>query len=120
MGSPLGMGGDPPTGNRKGPLLQETLYTRSSERRKPQRAPSRSKEGCLTARKCPFKWRHFQSEIILLCVRWYLRYPLSYRHLEEMIRFERTKSGSHHGVSMGPGLCARTGSAMPSSPETHE
>ena len=29
--------------------------------------------------------RHFQSDIILLCVRWYLRYPLSYRNLEEMI-----------------------------------
>ncbi len=27
----------------------------------------------------PFKWRHFQAEIILLCVRWYLRYPLSYQ-----------------------------------------
>lgn len=24
-----------------------------------------------------------QAEIILLCVRWYLRYPLSYRDLEE-------------------------------------
>jgi transposase, IS6 family len=23
----------------------------------------------------PFKWRHFQADIILLCVRWYLRYP---------------------------------------------
>ncbi len=33
----------------------------------------------------PFKWRHFQSDIILLCVRWYLRYPLSYRNLEEMM-----------------------------------
>lgn len=33
----------------------------------------------------PFKWRHFQVEIILLCVRWYLRYPLSYRNLEEMM-----------------------------------
>lgn len=33
----------------------------------------------------PFKWRHFQSELILLCVRWYLRYPLSYRNLEEMM-----------------------------------
>jgi hypothetical protein len=21
----------------------------------------------------PFKWRHFQADIILLCVRWYLR-----------------------------------------------
>ncbi len=33
----------------------------------------------------PFKWRHFQPDIILLCVRWYLRYPLSYRDLEEML-----------------------------------
>jgi len=33
----------------------------------------------------PFKWRHFQGEFILLCVRWYLRYPLSYRNLEEMM-----------------------------------
>ena len=35
--------------------------------------------------KQPFKWRHFLPEIILLCVRWYLRYPLSYRNLEEMM-----------------------------------
>jgi IS6 family transposase len=34
----------------------------------------------------PFKWRHFETEIILLCVRWYLRYALSYRDLEEMLR----------------------------------
>jgi len=33
----------------------------------------------------PFKWRHFEGEIILLCVRWYLRYALSYRDLEEMM-----------------------------------
>ncbi|GHO89969.1 hypothetical protein KSF_000170 [Reticulibacter mediterranei] len=33
----------------------------------------------------PFKWRHFQSDIILLCVRWYLRYSLSYRDLEEIM-----------------------------------
>jgi len=34
----------------------------------------------------PFKWRHFEADIILLCVRWYLRYSLSYRDLEEMMR----------------------------------
>jgi hypothetical protein len=32
----------------------------------------------------PFKWRHFEAEIILRCVRWYLRYALSYRDLEEI------------------------------------
>ena len=32
-----------------------------------------------------FKWRHFQKEIILLVVRWYLSYSLSYRDIEEMM-----------------------------------
>jgi len=31
-----------------------------------------------------FRGRHFRSEIIVMCVRWYLLYPLSYRDLEEM------------------------------------
>src|SRR5437763_598428 len=34
----------------------------------------------------PFKWRHFEAEIIVLCVRWSVRYSLSYRDLEEMMR----------------------------------
>jgi transposase, IS6 family len=33
----------------------------------------------------PFKWRHFEAEIILCCVRWYLRYSLSYRDMEEIM-----------------------------------
>ena len=33
----------------------------------------------------PFKWRHYSAEISLLCIRWYLRYSLSYRVLEEMM-----------------------------------
>jgi len=32
-----------------------------------------------------FKGRHFEAEIIVLCVRWYLRYVLSYRDLEELM-----------------------------------
>jgi transposase, IS6 family len=42
----------------------------------------------------PFKWRHCQDEIILLSVRWYLRYALSYRDLEEIMR-ERGFSVNH-------------------------
>src|ERR1700730_10984157 len=42
----------------------------------------------------PFKWRHFQTEVILLCVRWYLRYALRYRDLEEMMQ-ERGISVDH-------------------------
>ena len=42
----------------------------------------------------PFKWRHFQATIILLCVRWYLRYSLSDRDLEEIMG-ERGLSVDH-------------------------
>src|SRR5690349_8731036 len=41
-----------------------------------------------------FKWRHFEAAIIVLCVRWYLRYALSYRDLEEMMA-ERGLSVDH-------------------------
>src|SRR6201994_618683 len=33
----------------------------------------------------PFKGRHYSGEIILLAVRWYLRYPLAYHHVAEML-----------------------------------
>jgi transposase, IS6 family len=33
-----------------------------------------------------FKWRHFEADMILCAVRWYLRYALSYRDVEELLR----------------------------------
>ena len=33
----------------------------------------------------PFKGRHFPGTVILLCVRWYLRYPLAYEHVAELL-----------------------------------
>src|SRR5580692_7905534 len=41
-----------------------------------------------------FKGRHFDQEIIVLCVRWYLRYKLSFRDLAEMMA-ERGLSLAH-------------------------
>jgi transposase-like protein len=41
-----------------------------------------------------FKGRHFEREIIILCLRWYLRYKLSLRDLVEMMA-ERGLSISH-------------------------
>jgi len=32
-----------------------------------------------------FKWKHFLPEIIILCLRWYLKYKLSFRDLVEMM-----------------------------------
>ena len=33
----------------------------------------------------PFHWKHYEGEIILLNVRWYCSYGLSYRNLVEMM-----------------------------------
>src|ERR1700728_3940604 len=41
-----------------------------------------------------FKGRHFDREIIVLCVRWYLRFKLSFRDLVEMMA-ERGLSLAH-------------------------
>ena len=33
----------------------------------------------------PFKGRHYPADVILLAVRWYLRYPLAYLHVSELL-----------------------------------
>jgi transposase-like protein len=52
----------------------------------------------LKQNKPPFKWRHFEPSLILLCVRWYCRYSLSYRDLEEVMR-ERGLAVDHVTIS---------------------
>ena len=32
-----------------------------------------------------FKWTKIPKEVILMCIRWYAAYPLSYRHVEELM-----------------------------------
>jgi transposase, IS6 family len=65
-----------------------------------------------------FKWRHFEAEIILLCVRWYLRYSLSYRDLEEMM-LERGLHVDHTTIYRWvQTLRTRTGEALPVASES--
>ena len=45
----------------------------------------------------PFKWRHYAPDVILLCVRWYCRYQLPNRDVEEMMR-ERGLDMDHSTV----------------------
>lgn len=45
----------------------------------------------------PFKWSHFEPTIVLLCVRWYCRFQLPYRDLEEMLG-ERGLSVDHTSI----------------------
>jgi hypothetical protein len=58
-----------------------------------------------------FRGRHFQDEIIVLCLRWYLRYSLSYRDLEEIMAESGTEPGSFDHRSLGVTLCAYLESA---------
>ncbi len=44
-----------------------------------------------------FKWRHFEPEIIVWAVRWYLRFSLSYRDVEELLT-ERGLRADHTTV----------------------
>ena len=41
-----------------------------------------------------FRGRHFEDQIVILCVRWYLPYSLSYRDLQELMA-ERALSVDH-------------------------
>ena len=67
----------------------------------------------------PFKWRHFETEIIVLCVRWSLRYSLSSRDLEEMMR-ERGLHVDHTTISRwGKPVCSRIGKAMQAASQSH-
>jgi transposase-like protein len=45
-----------------------------------------------------FRGRHFEDQLIVLCVRWYLRYSLSYRDLEEMMA-ERNLAVDHSTIA---------------------
>jgi hypothetical protein len=47
-----------------------------------------------------FKGRHFDREVIVLCVRWYLSFKLSSRDLVRM----STKSGPTFPANVGPGV----------------
>jgi transposase-like protein len=45
-------------------------------------------------RPAEFKWRQFEPQVILMAVGWYLRFSLSYRDVEELVR-ERGLSVDH-------------------------
>ena len=51
-----------------------------------------------------FKWRHFEPEIIICAVRWYLR-SLSYRDVEELL-VERGLSADHAPLWAQKWMCA--------------
>jgi IS6 family transposase len=51
-----------------------------------------------------FKRRRFPVDIILVCVRWYCKYGISYRDLAEMMQ--------ERGVDVDPSTIMRLGSSL--------
>src|SRR5689334_12316660 len=102
------------------PLIQRTSNTSNNERdyilflcrSSPQRTCERLEpyagklactvlrgRGCSNALLLPdFKGRQFPPDIILWAVRWYCRYPLAYRMLEEMLK-ERGVEVNHATIA---------------------
>ena len=67
-----------------------------------------------------FKWQHFEPEIIVCAVRWFLRFSLSYRDVEELL-LERGLPADHTTIlALGAALRTRTEQEMPAGIETNQ
>jgi transposase-like protein len=53
----------------------------------------------------PFKGRQYPGEVILLAVRRYLRYPLAYLHIAEILSECGLSIDASCILAMGPGIC---------------
>ena len=60
-----------------------------------------------------FKGAHFPKEIILTGVRWYVAYPLSYRHVEELMQERGVHGRSRHDQSLGRQIQSPAGRGVP-------
>ena len=67
-----------------------------------------------------FKWRHFEPAIILCAVRWYLRYSLSYRDVEELLTERGLPADQHDHLALGSALRAGTQQKVPPGTETDQ
>jgi transposase-like protein len=47
----------------------------------------------------------FPIDVILVCIRWYAAYPLSYRHLEEMMEERGVLLIILQSTALGVGFC---------------
>ena len=68
----------------------------------------------------PFKGRHYSGEVILLAVRWYLRYPLAYQHVAEMLAERGLAVGCELHLALGTGVCGRAEQTLPAASAAHE
>src|ERR1700681_2573174 len=68
----------------------------------------------------PFKGRQYPGEVIVLCVRWYLRYPLSYEHVTELVAERGVEVDASCIWRLGAGLCTRAEQTLPTASQAHQ
>jgi hypothetical protein len=56
----------------------------------------------IAALRTVIKRMHYPLEVMLTCVRWYVSYPLSFRHLEEMMEERGVADARVQGLSLRP------------------
>jgi hypothetical protein len=61
-----------------------------------------------------FRRRRFCGEVIVLCVRWYLRFKLSYREMAEIAKELGGVGGAEHDPALGGAVRGRLQSALAS------
>ncbi len=65
----------------------------------------------------PFKGRQYSGEVILMAVRWYLRYPLAYQHVSDLLAERGLAVDSQLHLPLGTSLCCRVEQAVPPASE---
>ena len=62
----------------------------------------------------PFKGRQHPGDLIILCVRWYLQYPLSYQHVAELVAERGVEVDASCILALGAGVCIPAEQTLPS------
>jgi transposase, IS6 family len=68
----------------------------------------------------PFKGRQYPGKVIVLCVCWYLLYPLSYEHVSELAAERGVEVDASCIWRWGAGICPRTEQALPTLSEADQ
>ena len=68
----------------------------------------------------PFKGRHVPGDVILTAVRWYLRHPLAYLHVSELLAERGLFVHASCNLVVGAGIRAGVEQAAPAASEDHK
>ena len=68
----------------------------------------------------PFKGRQYSGEVILTAVRWYLRYPLAYEHVAELLAERGFAVDAQLHMALGASIRSGVEQAMSPTSKGHQ